>query len=273
MFKPLSVFILLVCPIIFSMAACSVSPLGRRQVKMMPASQMSTMGIQAFNQMKTSIPQEKDPAMNRYVKCISKELLKALPLESHFTPDGWELVVFQDKSANAFALPGKKIGVHTGLLDVAVTPGQLAAVIGHEIGHVIAEHGNERVSQAFIAQGGLAVVSSLLNEKQGAQYQMLMAAIGIGAQVGYLLPHSRTQESEADIIGLRLMARAGFDPEESIHLWENMGKASGAGSPEFLSTHPSHGTRIHRLRASLRDVAPLYQTKIKQETPPNCSRS
>lgn len=141
----------------------------------------------------------------------------------------WEVVVFRDNSANAFALPGGKIGVHTGMLKVATSADQLAAVLGHEVGHVIARHGAERVSQAMAAQAGLLVTDLLLetNRNRGT----IMAALGLGAQFGVILPHGRKQESESDDIGQQLMAMAGFDPRESVQLWRNMQKPQAVDLP------------------------------------------
>ncbi|MCM2282968.1 MAG: M48 family metallopeptidase [Bdellovibrionaceae bacterium] len=245
--------------------SCSTSPRGRKQLVLLPEGQMSSMGAQAFDDMKSKVPVEKDPSVNSYVQCVTK------PITAHVTTmapkDGWEVVVFRDESANAFALPGGKIGVHTGLLAVAKTPSQLAAVIGHEIGHVIARHGNERVSETVVAQIGLAGVGAALNDKN-PNYRLIMGALGMGAQFGLLLPHSRTQESEADLIGLELMAKAGFDPSESVTLWQNMSRSGGGQPPEFLSTHPAHGTRIANLQRTVPQVQPLYEAAPSK---PRCS--
>jgi predicted Zn-dependent protease len=233
--------------------SCTTSPTGRKQLAFMPASQMNEMGAQAFTELKSKQPIERDAKINAYVRCVSDALTEQLSEKGN-----WEVVVFKDDTPNAFALPGGKIGVHTGLLKVAKTSSQLAAVVGHEIGHVTAQHGNERVSEQFATQVGLAGVSMILAEKQGPQYGLLMAALGAGAQVGILLPHSRTQESEADAMGLELMARAGFDPRESVALWKNMASSGGKQAPEFLSTHPSHGTRIERLQAGMDKAMAAY---------------
>src|SRR3989344_2912121 len=131
---------------------CATSPAGRRQVMLVPDSQMNAMGSQSFQQMKQQTPIESDPATNRYVQCVAMAIAHEAREQTNVSD--WEVVVFRDKTANAFALPGGKIGVHTGILPVAKTPGQLAAVLGHEVGHVIARHGNERVSQGLVPQGG-----------------------------------------------------------------------------------------------------------------------
>lgn len=208
------------------------------------------MGGQAFDEMKSSqsIAHQKQP--NALVSCVAAKLTPLVPDSVY--KGTWEVVVFDDPQVNAFALPGGKIGVYTGLLNVAQNQHQLAAVIGHEIGHVIAEHGNERMSNSALIGIGMEVTNRVMQENQVAGNNMIMAAIGLGVQVGVQLPFSRTHETEADLIGLELMARAGFNPSESITLWQNMEKASGGKrQPELLSTHPLPTTRINALRANM----------------------
>lgn len=240
---------------LFLLTACAFSPLGRKQLKLVPDAQMTSLGDKSFKEIKSKSRIEKDERINHYVRCVSTALIHALQGEN---VEHWDIVVFNDKSANAFALPGKHIGVHTGLLKVAKTPGQLAAVIGHEIGHVLANHGNERVSTAMATQGGIALAGSLFDNK-GTGRNLILAALGVGAQIGIELPFSRTQESEADTMGLYLMADAGFDPNESVALWENMSEAGGGQPPEFLSTHPSHSSRIWDLRRN------MYEAEQRRE--------
>lgn len=246
--------------------SCATSPEGRKQAMLVSESQMETMGAQAFDELKSQTPVERDPAINAYVKCVSDALTTSLPEHR-----AWEVVVFRDESANAFALPGGKIGVHTGLLKIAETPSQLAAVVGHEIGHVLARHGAERVSEQMLAQG-IVLGTGLVLQRQNMgeqKFQVMMAALGLGAQFGVLLPHSRNQESEADVMGLKLMATAGFDPRESVTLWQNMAKSGGAGVPEFMSTHPGHDTRISNLSNRMSEAQGIYAKSPKR---PNCRR-
>jgi predicted Zn-dependent protease len=252
------------------LVACATSPLGRKQLILMPNSQMEQMGAQAFSELKKNTPQETRAEVNTYVRCVSDRLLRQS--ESAIPAEKWEVLVFRDSSANAFALPGGKIGVHTGLLRVARTDAQLAAVIGHEIGHVLARHGSERVSENLVAQLGLQATASILGEKNSARRGLLLAALGVGAQVGVLLPHSRTQESEADWIGLRLMAKAGYDPKESAQLWRNMLKEGGGAPPEFLSTHPASERRIEDLDARIPDALPLYEKARSESSASKCVR-
>ena len=249
--------------------ACATSPTGRTQLTFMPESQMAAMGVEAFRKIGQDTPQEKDPRINNYVKCVTNAITQ-LPQVREESAD-WEVVVFDDKMVNAFALPGGKIGVYKGLLGVAETPSQLAAVIGHEVGHVLAHHGNERVSQQFAASQALVLVQAIMSTNQTANQQTVMGLLGLGAQVGILLPFSRIQESESDEIGLELMARAGFDPRESVTLWQNMARNSDGQPPEFLSTHPSHGTRIQDLQSNMGSAVKLYQQAQSEGRRPGCT--
>jgi len=249
------------------LTACSVSPTGRKQLMIMPESQMVTMGVQSFHKLLEQTPRVTDNSINQYVQCIG-DAITQLPSVQAVSSD-WEIVVFDDPSANAFALPGGKIGVYKGLLTVAITPAQVAAVMGHEVGHILARHGNERVSQSFAATQGLSLLEGWLGAKDYENQGAIMAALGVGAQVGVLLPFGRTQESEADTIGTELMARAGFDPGESITLWQNMARGSNGGPPEFLSTHPSHDTRIEQLGDNMASAVALYQQSGNK---PQCHR-
>lgn len=226
------------------------------------------MGQQSFDELKRKIPIENDLRTNTYVRCIADAITAIAQQKTD--RKSWEVIVFKDASANAFALPGGKIGVHTGILKIASTPNQLAAVLGHEVAHVIAQHGAERVSQALATQGGLIVADVLLDQKNKNR-SLVLAAIGLGAQFGVLLPFSRKHESEADEIGLQLMAQAGFAPTESITLWQNMSKAGGARPPEFMSTHPSNKTRIQNLQASMTNANGLYERARASGQNPNCA--
>jgi predicted Zn-dependent protease len=244
--------------------ACSTSPTGRNQVILFSDNQMSQLGGQSFEGMKQEIPISKDAKTNTYVQCVTNAILKHVPIQGSFSQ--WEVVVFDSPQVNAFALPGGKIGVYTGLLNVAVNQDQLATVIGHEIAHVLADHSNERMSQAQLANVGLQFSSAALANQ--TYRNEIMALMGAGVQYGIILPYGRTQESESDVVGLELMAKAGFDPYQSIALWKNMAKASGGKQPpELLSTHPSHSTRIAELTTKANSL-PKYQG-----SKPNCSKA
>lgn len=222
--------------------ACAKTPTGRSQLKLHDANKMAQMGAQSFEQIKEQEKINKDVKTNQYVQCIADRIIAVLPNEGW--RKGWEVVVFDSEQVNAFALPGKKIGVYTGLLKVAENQDQLAAVMGHEVGHVMADHGNERVSQGQLMNAGLQVINAVMT---GSEYQSTaMAALGVGTQVGVMLPFSRKHESEADVIGLKLMMQAGFEAEQSMKLWENMSKGGGR-QLEILSTHPAPTSRITNL--------------------------
>jgi predicted Zn-dependent protease len=240
---------------------CATSPLGRRQLKLMSGDQVSSMGATAFQEIKQETPQAQDASQQRYVRCVANAITAAI--DTPGAPKQWEVVVFQDDSANAFALPGGKIGVHTGILKVAKNQDQLATVIGHEVAHVLAEHANERVSQQMVAGTLMQAAGQMMDPT-------LVAALGMGAQVGVLLPFSRTQESEADLLGLDLMASAGFDPRESTKFWQNMESAGGGGTPEFLSTHPSGTTRTKDLQNRIAQAMPLYEKAVAAGRKPQC---
>lgn len=247
--------------------ACASSPTGRSQLILVSDSQMDKMGADSFSAMAKEANAVSKGAAYNYVRCISDAILIA---------DGrdiarWEVKVFEDDSPNAFALPGKKIGVHTGMIKLAKTPDQLAAVIGHEVGHVDARHGAERVSlnmTSQIAQQASAVL--LEGHEYGAE---ALGAIGLGAQFGVILPYSRTHETEADTIGLFLMAKAGFKPDAAVELWQEMKKASGGKAPpEFMSTHPSNVSRIEALSKELAHAGPIYDQARKDGRNPSCVR-
>lgn len=242
------------------LTGCQESPTGRNQLALVPDAVMSDMGQDSFEQMKQQNPVVEQPEVNRLVQCITGELLAAARTEypGAVMPDSWEVVVFDDASPNAFALPGGKIGVHSGLLRLAENPSQLATVIGHEIAHVLADHGNERLTQQLGVQAGMLLVG-LFTESEIAEDQ-IQQALGIGAQLGLTLPFSRAHEEEADLMGLQIMARAGFEPEQSVRLWQNMAQASSGQPLEFLSTHPNHDTRIASLRERLSAARAISET-------------
>lgn len=253
----------LVLAILF-FVGCQTSPTGRTQFVPISEGQADAMGIQAFEQLKDQQPMDQNPADKAYIQCIADAITAVSGLNGQ-----WEVVVFQSDEVNAFALPGNKIGVYTGILKVAQTPDQLATVLGHEVGHVVSQHGRERMSEQLAAQGILAVSSALLSENNSLAHQAIMGALGLGAQYGVILPFSRAQESEADLVGLHLMAKAGFDPRQAIELWKNMSKAAASSTPAFLSDHPSNENRIAALRAHLDEAIEIQKQSDRH---PNCHR-
>lgn len=235
-------------------AGCTTSPTGRSQFILVSGSEMATLGTQSFSELKKNEKISTDKKTIQYVQCVTDAILQVTPPQPDF--DKWEVVVFDSDQVNAFALPGGKIGVYTGLLKVARTQDQLASVIGHEIGHVMANHGSERVSSSLAANSALQITSVALGAAGSQNADLIMAGLGLGVNVGVLLPFSRTHESESDLIGVQLMNKAGFDPNQSVALWRNMAKASKGAPPEILSTHPSHDTRISDLKTAIKQLPP-----------------
>lgn len=253
-------------------AACATSPTGRSQLLLYSELEMTNMGQTAFAEIEKQTPVSTSTKDSTYVRCVATAITSILtPQElASISVDQWNIVLFEDPTANAFALPGGRIGVNTGLLPIATTPAQLATVLGHEVSHVLAHHGNERVSQSTLAQSGMSLGQILLGTDTQAK-QDLFGYLGLGVQYGVLMPFGRAQESEADAIGLLLMARAGFDPRESLELWRNMERASaGQSPPEFLSTHPSDATRIERLSESMPGAIVLYDSAVATGHKPVC---
>lgn len=253
-------------PLIFGLAAlvfltgCQESPTGRNRLALVPDAVLADMGQDSFEQMKQQNTVITRPDINRLVQCITEALVSSAQARYPGAPmpQSWEIAVFENASPNAFALPGGKIGVHSGLLELAENQAQLATVIGHEIAHVLADHGNERLTQELGLQAGMLLVG-LFTESEIAENQ-IQQALGIGAQLGITLPFSRAHEEEADLMGLEIMARAGFEPGQSVRLWQNMAQASGAQPLEFLSTHPNHDTRIASLQNQLETVRSVFET-------------
>lgn len=251
-----------------NLSSCSTTPTGRSQLVFMPESQMAQMGAQSFSQMKSKQKLSQSKKEIERINCISKRIIENMDSDNDFSK--WEVKVFEDKAINAFALPGKKIGVYTGLIAAAENDAQIASVIGHEVGHVLARHGNERVSQTLIIQGGLLAADIFLDSGNSAKNQMILASLGLGAQFGVLLPFSRKHESEADHIGLNLMAKAGFNPQESVNFWKVMKKTSSNEVPELLSTHPANDTRIKDLNANMLKAKKIYLQNIERY--PTCPK-
>jgi predicted Zn-dependent protease len=240
----------------FVLAGCATSPTGRKQLELVPDSQMHQMGQQAFAQMKDQQPVSDDPALTRYVDCIAREVLDAAEDDIQLEAEKWEVVVFDSDQVNAFALPGGRVGVYRGMVEFAETPSQLASVVAHEVAHVVADHGNARVSEQMAIQG-IVGLTAVLTE-QSPERDALLAALGLGSQVGVTLPHSRAQESEADLMGLRYMTEAGFEPRAAVRLWERMAERSGQRPPELLSTHPKPESRARELARKIEQHPERY---------------
>ncbi|MDE8602474.1 M48 family metallopeptidase [Marinomonas sp. RSW2] len=249
------------------LVGCSASPTGRKQFIALPDSQLDTMGVESFAVMKKEIPASNNAQLRQQVQCVADAIIAILP--DKYRDQSWEVVLFDDEQVNAFALPGYKVGVYKGLLSVAKNQSQLAAVVGHELAHVIARHGNERVSTQMATSQALALGYQFSGE-ESAEKKAIFQALGIGIQVGIILPFSRTHESEADLLGLEYMAKAGFDPRESVQLWRNMSAGDNNNTPELLSTHPSHATRIEDLQANMSPHLAVYDALVTQNKQPQC---
>lgn len=250
--------------------ATITSPTGRTQyVGAVPEARLNQMGAQAFAEYKAKLPQSNDAGQTAYVRCVVNAITGQLP--QRWQAD-WETALFVNEQPNAFALPGGKVGVFTGIFDVARNQGQLAAVIAHEIGHVVSHHHDERVTRQLGAQFGLTIAGAILGSQVGPNAAQATAQLGGAAVQGlFLLPNNRRQETEADIVGQRLMARAGFDPREAVNLWQNMiAASSGSRPPEWLSTHPDPQSRIQELRSRAQQLMSTYQQAREAGHTPDC---
>ena len=242
----------------------TVPETGRSSLSMGSEDELASMAAMQFTQIKLQTPVSKDPDYNRRVQRVGNKIAKVV---SDDIPNAdWEFVVFEDDSQiNAFAMPGGKVAVYTGLLKVARTDDELAIVMGHEIAHVAARHSNERFSQELIKSGlmnvgAIALSGSGLSSVEG---ELLLTAVGAGAELGVMLPFSRKHESEADHIGLLYAASAGYDPYAAITFWERMEELEKEGErpPEFLSTHPAGKTRIRRLWTKMPEAMEIYKNR------------
>lgn len=252
--------------------ACSTNPVtGRSQFKLVPESQLQGMADQQYRQFLSqnrvvSASSDRDAEM---VRRVGQRLANSIT--QYYKSQGnaevlkgydWEFKLVQDKDANAWAMPGGKIVVYTGLLPITQNEAALANVLGHEISHAIFQHGNERMSQGLAAQGLGAGLSVALANKPAQTQNLFLQAFGVGTTVGVLLPFSRKHELEADRYGMRWAAMAGYNPREAISLWQRMEKMSnGQKPPEFVSTHPAEGRRIEQLKKYLPEALKYYKPR------------
>ncbi len=245
----------------------SVAGVSRSQFLVMPAATVDEMSAQAYTETLTKAKQQStlnvDKAMYNRVNSISQRLIANVGV---FRPDAekwnWEVNVEKNDQLNAYCMPGGKIMVFSGLVEkIKATDDELAAVIGHEIAHALREHGRERMSQAYVQQFGLQALAAVVSN--GVIGSAAMQGAGLGSQLFFALPNGREQERESDRIGLELAARAGFNPDAAVTLWQKMGAQSEGAPPEFLSTHPASANRIADLKALAPKVRPLYEAAKK----------
>jgi predicted Zn-dependent protease len=240
------------------LAACATAPVtGRSQLMLLPEGAEIQLGIDAYRQILARARLSTDPLATAQVERVGHRIAAATGRRDY----RWEFRVIEDRQANAFALPGGKVAVYTGILPIARDDAGLAAVLGHEVAHAIARHGGERLSQGLLVQTGLAATQAALARGDPRTVQAVLALLGAGASVGLLLPWSRQQESEADHIGLILMAKAGYHPAAARDFWGRMLEA-GRGRerpPEFLSTHPAPETRIRQIEAWIPEALAYYR--------------
>jgi len=235
--------------------ACVAVPLtGRKQLSIVPQSSMLSMSSQQYGAFLEKHPPSNDKAGSAMVATVGANIQHAV--EQFFAAKGmggklsgyqWEFRLVDSKEVNAWCMPGGKVVVYSGILPVARDAAGLAVVMGHEIAHAVANHGNERMSQELLAQFGATALDAALKEKPQETREMWNTAFGVGATYGALLPFSRVQESEADHLGLIFMASAGYDPHAAPEFWKRMAQLGGSKPPEFLSTHPSDETRIRKI--------------------------
>ena len=246
------------------LAGCSSAPeTGRSQLLLISGDQETQMGISQFQTLKDKTPINHDRKLNAVLQRVGRRIAAVAPLPNA----DWEFVLFDDpEQANAFCLPGGKVGVYTGLLKIARDETGLATVIGHEVGHAVAHHGSERVSQVMMSQLGGQLLGQIAGALAPGSGSLVMAAYDVGSQYGVLLPYSRTQELEADHLGLLYMARAGYDPGEALGFWRRFSAAEGDKSPglEVVSTHPLDETRIRELQDLMPTAMAEYRAAIQQ---------
>ena len=251
---------ILTLSVTLGLVGCITNPeTGRRQLLLVPESEMTKLGLNSFEQMKKETPISRDPAANALVQRVGKRISSVVNLPGA----QWEFVVFESKEANAFCLPGGKIGIYTGILPITKDDAGLAAVMGHEVAHATLQHGRERVSEGMAVQAFGQGIGTYVDSRNPQWTQAFSQLYGVGAQVGVLLPHSRNQESEADHRGLVYMAKAGYDPEASVAFWQRFSalnqQAGGGGTPSFLRTHPLDETRIKQLKKWMPEAKAQFQ--------------
>ncbi len=247
--------------------SCSTVPItGRKQVNLFPESQMVSMSLTQYDDFISKAKLSANKEQTEMVKRVGKNMSAAVEkfLNDHGYADEvknfkWEFNLVDDETPNAWCMPGGKVVFYTGILPYTKTEAGIAVVMGHEIAHAVARHGNERMSHQMGVQAVATGLDIYMAEKPEATKQIYMGAFGLGAQYGVMLPFSRSHETEADKMGLVFMAMAGYDPAEAIDFWTRMAQSGGQKPPEFMSTHPADETRINNIKAYLPEAQKYYQ--------------
>ncbi len=253
--------------LIILVAACATVPVtGRKQLNLVPSGQMLSMSGQEYDQFLSEHPLSQDAGATAMINRVGARIQGAV--EKYFRDNGmsdrldgyqWEFNLVQSDEVNAWCMPGGKVVFYTGILPVCKDDTGVAVVMGHEVAHAVAQHGNERMSQGLLAQFGGMALDQALSSKPEQTRQLAMTAFAVGAQYGALLPYSRLQESEADHLGLIFMAMAGYDPHAAADFWQRMSSQGGGAPPEFMSTHPSDESRIRKIQEELPEALQYYR--------------
>lgn len=226
------------CAALATLAACTTNPYtGESQFILVDQAQLAQAAEASWNELRQQEPISNDPILNQRARTVANRIVQAAGL----TDRSWEVAVFDSDERNAFVLPGGQIGVYRGMIEFSQNDSQLAAVLGHEVGHVVGRHAAERYSQQVGASVGASVLGAAIGGSESAE--TWQKVFGTGAQLGLILPYSRGNESEADLLGVDYMVRAGYDPDEAVTLWRRMAAEGGARGPVFLSTHPDPNAR------------------------------
>src|SRR4051812_20654141 len=249
---------------ILNFAGCKTNPeTGRHQLNLISGGEEMKLGLTSFDQLKKETPISKDPAANALVQKVGRRIAAVVP-KNELPNAQWEFVVFDSKEANAFCLPGGKVGVYSGLLPITKDEAGLATVLGHEVAHAAAHHGSERMSEALLMQGGGQILGSAMSASSPTYQAAAQTAYGLTTKLGRELPHSRAQESAADRIGLIYMARAGYDPAQAVTFWQRFAQyskgASSGSTPVIFRDHPTDDARI----AALQKLLPQAEAEYKR---------
>jgi len=267
MMKKLITVVIAVMALSIFFQACTVVPLtGRKQLSLLPESEMISMGLTNYSDFMKENPPSADKSNTAIVKLIGNNLSEAVI--KYFSDNGllsrlegyqWEFNLVNDETPNAWCMPGGKVMVYSGILPYTIDNNGLAVVISHEIAHAVARHGNERMSQQMLTQFGNVALNEIIKQKPEETKSIYNTVYGMGSQLGIQLPYSREHEYEADKLGLIFMAMAGYDPQSAVAFWERMSALGGSKPPEFLSTHPSDANRVRKIKAAIPEAMQYYK--------------